>query len=87
MLLFLYHQILGSKYGNVSYGNCISYTGGGSALSEGGARHGGEPGELPGNGQDAMMGGRPGNRSLSIAAVCRTEPTEMTGRRGEPFEE
>lgn len=54
---------------------------------EDGARHGGEPGELPGYGQDAVMGGRPGNRSLSIAAICRTEPAEVTGGRGEPFEE
>ena len=47
----------------------------------------------PGSEWADSRAGRPGNRSLSFAVcrdggtVCRAEPTEIAGVRGEPFEE
>lgn len=76
-----------NKWGSVNYGNCISYTAGGG---------GGVWGQwwfevrmVTSQGTNSRDG-RPGNRSLSLlfagmGTICRTEPAEIPGARGEPF--
>ena len=77
-----------NKWGSMNYGNCISYTagGGGGVWGQWWLRYG----WWPLTEQTDSRDGRPGNRSLSLlfagmGTICRTEPAEIPGARGEPF--
>lgn len=77
-----------SKHGDVSCANSISYTGKGSALSEFGARYGGE-GQVNSQGTDwtPWWEGDPAAEAAQLllaglGTVCRTESPEMTGGTG-----